>query len=186
VIYAGNLGTVQALDVVLDAAKLVNRGGVRVELVLVGTGVEETRLRERVATERLAGVQLVGRIPPAAMPVVYQEADALLVHLRELPLSRVAIPQKTQMCLAAGRPVLMGVAGEASALVRRARAGLVFEPESATALAHEIEKLIAMGKDERRAMGDHARDFYQRELSFARGVRAMIAVYESMGGGGRA
>jgi glycosyltransferase involved in cell wall biosynthesis len=179
IVYAGNIGTVQALDVVLDAASLVNAARTQVEFVIAGSGVEEGRLRARVAAEGILGVRLLGRVPAAQMSAVYRQADALLVHLRDTPLSRVAIPQKTQMCLAAGRPVLMGVAGEASDLVLRAGGGVVFQPENPRSLACAVEELVAMGECSRLAMGDRARQFYERELSFDRGVRAMIAAYEA-------
>jgi glycosyltransferase involved in cell wall biosynthesis len=182
VVYAGNIGTVQALDVVLDAARILSERGVDVEFTIAGTGVELNRLRERQSREKIAGVRFLGAVAGDAMARVYEDADALLVHLRDAPLSRIAIPQKTQMCLAAGRPILIGVRGEATSLVREASAGLAFEPESGASLADAVSGLSAMSPAERRDLGDHGRRFYADRLSFRRGVEATIRVYRALAG----
>ena len=69
-------------------------------------------------------------------------ADALLVHLKDDPLFRITIPSKTQAYLAAGRPILMGVSGDAADLVLQSGAGLVFEPENAGNLCASIQRLL--------------------------------------------
>jgi colanic acid biosynthesis glycosyl transferase WcaI len=183
VMYAGNIGTVQALDVVLDAARILTGSGVQVEFTIAGTGVELERLRARQQREAISNVRFLGAVPRDAMAKLYEEADALLVHLRDDPLSRIAIPQKTQMCLAAGRPVLMGVRGEATSLIEEAGAGVAFAPESATSLAEAIGRLCAMSLAERRDLGDRGRRFYAERLSFRRGIGATIGVYESLAAG---
>lgn len=182
VLYAGNVGTVQALDVVLDAARILAERGTRVEFSIAGAGVELDRLRARQQREGISSVKFLGTVRADAMAKVYEDADALLVHLRDAPLSRVSIPQKTQMCLAAGRPILIGVRGEATALVEEAEAGLAFEPESATSLAEAVGRLEAMPLASRRELGARGERFYGQRLCFRRGVSAMLRVYESLAG----
>jgi glycosyltransferase involved in cell wall biosynthesis len=114
------------------------------------------------------------------MARLYEESDALLVHLRDDPLSRIAIPQKTQMCLAAGRPVLIGVRGEATSLVENAGAGIAFTPESAGSLALAVEQLASMSVAERVALGERGQRFYAEKLSFSQGVEATLRVYRSL------
>ena len=183
VLYAGNLGTVQALDVVLDAAKILSERGLPVTFIIAGAGVDLDRLHSRQQAEAISNVSFLGALPAAAMAAIYEEADALLVHLRDEPLSRIAIPQKTQMYLAAGRPVLMGVSGEATALVEQAGAGLTFVPESATSLAEAVGRLYAMAPAARLDLGEHGKRFYAERLSFRRGVEAILRIYESLTGG---
>jgi len=183
ILYAGNLGTVQALDVVLDAARLLAERGIHVEFTIAGTGVDSGRLQSRQQSEGIPGVRFLGAVPPGAMGKTYAEADALLMHLRDGPLSRVSIPQKTQMYLAAGRPVLSGVRGEATAIVERAQAGVAFEPESVACLAEAVGRLYAMSPGERRALGDNGRKFYDTHLSFGQGVEAVLGIYRFLASG---
>jgi len=64
-----------------------------------------------------------------------------LIHLKDLPFSRIAIPQKTQAYLAAGRPIIMGVRGDAAELVARAGAGLLCTPEDPENIAETIQSM---------------------------------------------
>ncbi len=186
VLYAGNIGTFQGLDVVLDAARILADRRVEVEFTLAGTGVDLDRLRARQQREGIAGVSLAGAVPPERIGTFYERADALLVHLRDTPLSRIAIPQKTQMCLAAGRPVLIGVRGEATSLVEQAKAGIAFDPESPASLADAVARLVGMGEAGQSALGENGRRFYAERLSFRRGVEATLELYRAMADGRRA
>jgi glycosyltransferase involved in cell wall biosynthesis len=182
ILYAGNIGTVQALDVVLDAARILAERAVAVDFIVAGSGVDLPRLRARQARENIANVRFVGAMPREAMPRLYEEADALLLHLRDDPLSRIGIPQKTQMSLAVGRPILVGVRGDTSALVSEAGAGVAFEPESGTSLADAVATLVRMSPAERDRLAGAGRRFYNERLSFHRGVEAVLRVYASMRG----
>ena len=73
--YAGNMGLVSGLDVVLDAAALL-RDDARIRFLLIGGGSESEPLRERVRAENLENVEFVGvvappsRWPPCAMRIL--------------------------------------------------------------------------------------------------------------------
>jgi glycosyltransferase involved in cell wall biosynthesis len=172
VLFAGNLGAAQGLDAVLDAAKLTQDRHPEVCSAFAGSGVEEPRLRQRAVAEGLANVVFLGRRPPEAMGGVYAWAAALLVHLRDDPLFDITIPSKTQTYLAIGKPILMGVRGDAADLVRAAGAGIAFAPGEAAALAQAVDELLAMPDSARQRMGVAGRAYYQAHLSMAAGVQA--------------
>ena len=99
-------------------------------------------------------------------------ADALLIHLRNDPLFRITIPSKTQAYLAAGRPILIGVEGDARTLVERAQAGIGFEPGNAAALADAAVALARQPDAARHEMGARGRRFYDAYLSRSHGIAA--------------
>lgn len=103
-------------------------------------------------------------------------ADVLLVHLKDDPLFAITVPSKTQAYLAAGRPILMAVAGDAAEIIRRAGAGLVVPPENAAALAAAVERLAALDPEQLAALGDNGRRYYDAHLSFAQGTGQMAAL----------
>jgi glycosyltransferase involved in cell wall biosynthesis len=129
-------------------------------------------LRQRAVAEGLANVVFLERRPPEAMGGVYAWAAALLVHLRDDPLFDITIPSKTQACLAIGKPILMGVRGDAADLVRAAEAGIIFAPGQAAALAQAVDTLLAMPEAARQRMGGAGRAYFEAHLSLAAGVRA--------------
>ncbi|MDQ3980030.1 MAG: glycosyltransferase family 4 protein, partial [Actinomycetota bacterium] len=180
VVYAGTMGPVQALECVIAAAELLaDRPDVR--FVFVGDGVETAKLTELAATSGLENVRFLPRQAPKDVVPILVNADALLVHLKDDPLTRVSIPQKTQAYMAAGRPIIMAVRGEASDLVRRARAGVVCEPGDPASIARAVRELSAMAPHELAAMGRNGRQFYEENFAFSSGVGKVEAVLQCAG-----
>jgi colanic acid biosynthesis glycosyl transferase WcaI len=152
VLFGGNIGLVQGLDSVIDAAALLPDDSTRI--VIVGDGTDLSRLQERAATLGLQRrVQFLGRQASELMPSLFAGADALLVHLKKSPLSRLVIPTKTMAYLASGRPIIMAMEGAAADLVSAAGAGIAVPSEHPASLVEAIETMRRMPEGERAAMG---------------------------------
>jgi colanic acid biosynthesis glycosyl transferase WcaI len=82
----------------------------------VGGGVDRAKLEKMAEEMKLDNVRFMPRQPMHAMGSILAGADVLLVHLKDDPLFRITIPSKTQAYLAAGKPILMGVRGDAADL----------------------------------------------------------------------
>lgn len=178
VVFAGTMGLAQALDVVLDAARIVAESDPGIRFVLIGGGVDKPRLERRAEAMQLENVRFLPPRPMQQMRSVLQSADALLIHLKDDPLFRITIPSKTQAYLQAGRPILIGARGDARDLVERAQAGIGFEPESPGALAEAVLALARQSPAARGEMGNRGRRYYESHLSVARGVDAFVCVFE--------
>lgn len=159
IVFAGNLGTVQALDTVLAAAAEL-RDLPDLRFVFVGSGSRADWLRAEVQRAALTNVELRGRYPPAAMPAILQQASVLLVSLARQPILVQTIPSKLQAYLAAGKPILASLDGEGARVVEEAEAGVATPAEDAPALAAAVRRLYAATPEERRAMGARARAYY--------------------------
>ena len=180
ILFAGNMGKAQALDAVLDAAALLRARASRVCFVMLGGGVEAARLQAQAAQRQLGNVVFLPPVPMTEVGAYLNAADALLVHLRKDPLFEITIPSKTQAYMAAGRPLLMGVDGDAAELVRQSGGGVVVESENAQALADAAERLAGAGAQELAAKGRQARRFYDEHLSLAAGAARFGAIFERL------
>lgn len=163
VVFAGNLGTVQALGTILEAAELL-RDMPDVRFVLVGSGSRGEWLASEVKRRRLENVQLAGRFPSSAMPRIMSQASALLVTLVRSPIMAQTIPSKVQAYLAAGRPILAALDGEGAAVVCDAKAGIACEAEDSGELADAVRRLHRMSEAERTQMGAAGRAYYERHF----------------------
>ena len=152
-VYAGTMGPAQGLDVVLRAAKLIEESEPRVQFILVGGGIEVERLRTLAAEIGTTSVRIMPRMPQSEIGNLLAAADVLLVHLKDEPLFRITIPSKTQFYLAMGKPILMGIRGDAAELVERAGAGVVVEPQNAGALAGAVIDLARLPTQRARSHG---------------------------------
>jgi len=159
VVFAGNLGTVQALETVLDAAdRLRDHGDIRI--VLVGGGSRAEWVQQEIARRGLQNVQLPGKFPSASMPDLMRRASVLLVSLSRQPILAQTVPSKLQTYLASGTPIIAALDGEGARVVREAGAGLACPAEDAKALAAAILHLRSLPADERARMGAAGRRFF--------------------------
>jgi colanic acid biosynthesis glycosyl transferase WcaI len=183
IVFAGGFGAFQGLETVLDAADLV-RAVQSIQIVLVGSGQDEARLKAYAASKRLNNVLFLGRRPLSEMPAINDLADVLLVHLRDLPFFAATVPSKTQVALAAGRPVLMAVRGDAATIVRCAKAGLTCPPEDPRALADAMVRMSNASIEELEQMGRNGRSYYDSHMSLEVGGAQMDLLLRKVAGDG--
>lgn len=138
VLYAGAHGLSQGLPAVADAAALLRDEPVHV--AFVGEGADKRRLQTRVDELGLGNVTLLPGVPREEIPDLVAAADVCLVPLRDVPLFCTFIPSKMFEFLAAGRPVIGSLAGEAAGILEAA-GQLIVAPEQPEELAAAIRKL---------------------------------------------
>ena len=109
VVYAGNLGKMQNVELVLEAAALM-KDEKDVSFYIVGSGVNEGQLKAFAKEKELSNVTFVGMQPPAEVADLYSAADVNVIPLQK-GLVYAALPSKTADCLIAGKPIITCVDG---------------------------------------------------------------------------
>ena len=166
VVFAGTIGLAQGLEAVVEAAERLRERDV--SFIFVGEGVEKERLRLEARRRELENLHFLPAVAQEDLPAVLAAADALLVHLKPEGIFEVVIPSKTYEYLAAGRPILMGVPGEAARLVEDSGAGVAFPPGDAAALAGAVEKMLDLGSEGRRKLGEAGREYARENFAAAK------------------
>ena len=158
--YAGLHGLAQGLEVILDAAKLT--GDPDILYVLVGDGAEKPALVAKADVEGIANLRFLPIQPTSTLPALLNLAYATIIPLKRRELFKAAVPSKMFDSMAAGRPIVGPLWGEAAELVEKAGCGLVVEPENARAVQQAVEKLAAnpalatrLGESGRRYVVEH-------------------------------
>jgi len=159
VIFAGNLGKAQAMETIVEAARIL-RENTDIHITLFGSGAMGDWIAGEIAAGGLHNLALGGRLPPEAMPEIYRKASALLLTLVNDEIIAQTVPSKLQSYLGAGRPIIAAVNGEAAAIVSEAAAGFSCRAEDPTALAEAIVALKNLPELSRREMGDAARRYF--------------------------
>lgn len=137
VLYAGNLGEKQGLDVLVRAAPALQSRGIH--LVLVGDGSARQELVALARELRVRNVHFLPLQPRAAVPDMLAGADICTLVQRAEVVDSVA-PSKLLMYMAGGRAIVASVApaSEAAHQIRAAGCGSVVPPGDLRALADAI------------------------------------------------
>jgi glycosyltransferase involved in cell wall biosynthesis len=159
VIYGGNLGKVQGLEVVVEAAQSL-QDLEDVQFVFIGDGTESEKLKKMVFECTLRNVIFIPRQPPEQIRRFFALADVLLVHLKREPVFEMQIPSKIIAYLACGRPILCAVHGVAAKIVQDASAGVSCPSEDSLALSTQVRYLYEMPCSELEKMGQNGRQVY--------------------------
>jgi glycosyltransferase involved in cell wall biosynthesis len=137
VAYVGSHGLSHGLGAVLDAAQAQPE----VTFLLVGDGADRDRLLAERDRRQLHNVVMRPSVARADVPALYAAADACLVPLRDVPIFETFVPSKLFEVLAAGRPVIGAVRGEARDILTRSGGALLVDPERGDQLADAIDQL---------------------------------------------
>lgn len=165
--YVGTIGMAHGLATVLDTAAELQDRLPKTRFFVVGDGAELSAIRETAAARRLSNVTFTGLVPRDEARDYLAASDISLVTLKKSPLFKTVLPSKMFEAMGAGKPVVLGVEGEASEVLQRAQAGLVVEPENAASMSAAIGRL-SRDPHLRARLGQAGRAFVAREFSRTR------------------
>lgn len=157
VMYSGNMGLSQPLDLVLQAAAdLKNHPDV--QFVFVGDGAARSRLQEIATREQLEHVQFLPYQPREELARSLSAADLHLVPV-DPRVIRLLMPCKLYAILASGTPVavIAPPESELSHIVIEQRVGVAIAPGDRKSLAEAI-RWAAGDREELQQMGRRARE----------------------------
>ena len=110
VVYAGNIGLFQNVDVVVDAAADLKQHK-DIQFHIFGDGLYKEKLRERAERENIDNIKFHPIQPHELAPSVYASASVNLIPLGKNQF-RAALPSKTATCLACQRPIIFAIGKE--------------------------------------------------------------------------
>jgi glycosyltransferase involved in cell wall biosynthesis len=163
--YAGSHGPTNALDVLVEAAALLQARSARLprplRLVLLGTGPEKPRLEARARDLGLAGVAFLPPVPKRSVYGILASADAFCVSCRASPLWDHGISfNKLYDFMAMGRPTVIGLDAPGNPIALSG-GGITVAPGDPEAMAGGMERLLAMGPGARREMALRGRAYVE-------------------------
>jgi colanic acid biosynthesis glycosyl transferase WcaI len=182
VLFAGNLGRAQGLGTILDAAERL-RSEPELRWAFLGDGSLRPWLEQEIVRRGLADRMVVlGRRPVSEMPAFYATADAMIVSLQADEAMALTVPAKLQSCLAAGRPVVGSIDGEAARIIEESGAGWAAAAGDAAGLAAVVRRMMALPAGERAAMGQSGREFARRHFDRSRCLDQLEATLSETAG----
>jgi len=177
--YIGTMGMAHGLETILAAAAKLQNQNREVLFVLLGAGAEKEKIIVLARQRGLNNVRFVDQQPRENIPAYIGASDVCLVLLKKSEVFKTVIPTKMLEFMSCARPVILGVDGQARAILERAHGGLAVEPENVDALVDAIQYLAA-NRDEALQMGRNGREYILREFSRSQTAKAYIRVLEKL------
>ena len=141
VIYAGNIGVMQNVDILIEVAKLMKEDK-SVWFHIIGNGVYKEKLEARAKDYGITNISFWSMQPPELAPAIYSAADVNVIPLVK-DVYKTALPSKTATCLASQRPIIFAI-GQESKFGQKAmnEAGCpVVEADKAEELVEAIKRV---------------------------------------------
>lgn len=164
--YIGTHGMAHNLSFILDCAAKVTDP--TVHFLLIGDGALKKRLERKCEELGLTNVTMLDPVPREDVPQYISAIDAALVPLRKLDTFTTVIPSKIFENAAMGKPIMLGVEGEAAEIVGSYNAGVCFEPENEADFLAKLAELRASAANYQRFQAGGlklAKDFNRKVLA---------------------
>lgn len=154
--FAGNIGKAQNLETILKAASLIEKNTnlpKKIHFHFVGDGTELLSMKALAHELELKNISF------------YKKSDAMLVSLIGDSIVSRTIPGKVQSYMAAGKPIIGAISGDAKIIVEEANCGYVSPERDVKQLAKNICKFSMLSIKRQRELGKKARCYYENHFS---------------------
>ncbi|MCR9203377.1 MAG: glycosyltransferase family 4 protein [Halobacteriovoraceae bacterium] len=163
-VFAGNIGSAQDFETIVGASEKL-KDHKDIHFVILGDGMMSPWVEKEVQKRGLEETFFqLGRKPLETMPYYFKRADALLLTLRNSEIFSITIPSKLQSYLASGKPIVVGIDGEAAEIVNEWKAGVSSKAGDSDSLKDAILKLYNSNPDEKKEYGENAYECYEKEF----------------------
>lgn len=174
VMFAGNIGSAQAIETIVAAAEKL-KAHTEIKFVILGQGSKLDWLITQINIRKLSNIVLCGHHPVKAMPFLLRQASILLVTLAKKPIFAVTIPSKIQAYLASGKPVIACLDGEGTRIIQEANAGLTVPAENSDSLAKAILQLYKCSQSDLEQMGLNGQNYFKMHFQHNLVMNSLIA-----------
>ena len=173
VMYAGNVGFSQSLDLVVEAARRIPEA----TFVINGDGSGREHFEE--SARGIPNIRFNGYQPKERVPEVLATGDIHVVPLRR-GLGAVSVPSKTYSILAAGRPVVAAIdpGTEVPRMLTASGAGVSVPPDDIDSFVGALRSLVA-DQQLRLRMGENGREWVVSHVSPEAVAEAYLSLVDS-------
>ena len=173
--FAGNIGTTQSIETILYSAEKLKDENIVFNFYGEGSGLQKMKkLKEKLQLDK---VFFYGRISIDEVPPKYAESDALIVTLSDNNVLSMSFPGKIQSYMAAGKPIIAAVNGEAAHIIKEAECGCCAPAEDVDGLVSCIKEFI---KSDKEILGRNARKYYEENFRKEKFISKFIEELENI------
>ncbi|MCA1060864.1 glycosyltransferase family 4 protein [Rossellomorea aquimaris] len=162
IIFAGNIGNAQGLDILPKTALLIKEKQVnrKIRFNIVGDGRYKETLVKMVDSKNVSEMfNFIEKQPASRIPELMAACDVAFLSLTKNPLFSMTIPAKLQSYMACGIPVIASAEGETHQILKESNAGVSSPAGNAEKLSENIIEMLSKTNEELKQLGQNAKDY---------------------------
>lgn len=157
IVFTGNIGEAQGLDLLVDTA--VKLKDTKVRWFIVGDGRAKERLEKRIVKNNLKDhVVFVGRVSEEEANRYIYFANCAYLSFKKSKLFEMTLPAKLQSYMACGTPIIACASGESAGIIEDAECGFICD-QNAEHIADMIQTEVLVSKN-LEIMGQNAKSYF--------------------------
>ena len=161
VIFTGNIGTAQGLEILPKAAELLKEENIKFVIVGDGRYLKEfnNEIKQRKVQKKFI---MIPRQPAERIPELLCACAAAFLSFQNDPLWKKTIPAKLQSYMACGMPIIASAEGETERVIKKANCGVCCKIGDVDGLSDCIRKLADQDISK---MADNSRRYFEKYFS---------------------
>lgn len=158
VIFTGNIGTAQGLEILPKAAELLKEENIKFVIVGDGRYLKEfnNEIKQRKVQKKFI---MIPRQPAERIPELLCACDAAFLSFQNDPLWKKTIPAKLQSYMACGMPIIASAEGETERVIKKSNCGVCCKIGDVDGLSDCIRKLADQDISK---MADNSRKYFEK------------------------
>lgn len=144
-----------------------------IQLKIAGTGVLDEEIREKIQTEHLSNIEMLGFQPKNEVNHLLKHAQALIMCSQWYETFGMVIAE----AYSNGTPVIVGNVGNIKDLVIDGNTGFLFDYDSVEGLVSAVRK---MNKADGRKLGENGYNLFKERLSAEANYAQLKDIYEKV------
>lgn len=176
IIFAGNIGNAQGLDILPKVATMLKENKIKrkIRFNVVGDGRYKKALIEIVKTNNLDDLfNFIPKQPAHKIPEFMAACDAAFLCLIQNPLFAMTIPAKLQSYMACGMPIIASAEGETNKIINESKAGFASQAGYVEELYNNILELTSKSNEELQMIGRESRSYYDKNFNKEKLLKSM-------------
>jgi len=159
IVFAGNLGTLQLLNLLIETADFLKSNG-SFTFHIIGMGSKKEDLLKEIDQRHLQeSVIFHGPMSSQKAAQYFVNADALWVSLKNEGIVGKTIPNKLIMYLAFGKPIIGVVGGDSKALLQETQGAILCNEDSAD-IKEKIIQFASLTVEEKQQLGHNNKIYF--------------------------
>lgn len=175
--YAGNIGTVQSVETIIQSAKLL-KDEKNIAFIIIGGGTNLKKIKSLSKQNKLKNVFFFGPYNVSLVYEILKKTYGQILTLKKNKFLSLYIPQKFSMYLMVQRPILICASGEVVKLVNKHKVGYTCLPQNSRNLSANISKVLKLNENALKKISKNCKKLFDEKFDLTKQTYKLLSIID--------